>query len=456
MAKAIRYFDKSQTFFDGTEIAAGYYLYQYQAGTTTSANTYTTASKGTANSNPMVLDSDGRLAQDVYIDQSMKFILSDTNAVNPPTSIIFTIDNAVASDQVWATASKTTDYTVLESDRDKLINVDASSAGVTITLLAAATAGDGFRVCIKKVDSSSNAVTIDADGSETIDGSTTSAMSAQYDATFLMCDGSSWHIFTPAISSIQSFLDSNGNEMMVFSTTSSAVNHIQVKNAATGSGPIISAVGDNTNVDLNLDSKGTGVISATAAALVVDNGATGPGEIRLVEDSDNGSNYIGFKAPSSVTSSVSHILPDGAGSSGQFLSTNGSGTLSWVTPAQRATQSAIEAGTDEATYISPDRIKFDRGVAKLTGVVDNNGNLQAGSYNITSVVDTGTGVVTVTIATDFSSTLYIPLIVSEALVLRVLTVSSMAAGSIQINSFDSGGSAADSSAYRMAFFGDFA
>lgn len=47
------------------------------------------------------------------------------------------------------------------------------------------------------------------------------------------------------------------------------------------------------------------------------------------EESDGGSNYIGFQAPASVTSDVTFILPDGDGTSGQALKTDGAGTLSW-------------------------------------------------------------------------------------------------------------------------------
>jgi len=53
-------------------------------------------------------------------------------------------------------------------------------------------------------------------------------------------------------------------------------------------------------------------------------------EIRLSEDTDNGTNYMGIKAPSAVTSSVTLTLPDGAGSANQVLTTDGSGTLSWA------------------------------------------------------------------------------------------------------------------------------
>lgn len=43
------------------------------------------------------------------------------------------------------------------------------------------------------------------------------------------------------------------------------------------------------------------------------------------------SNYLAFAAPSSVSTNVTWTLPGADGTSGQFLSTNGSGTLSWTT-----------------------------------------------------------------------------------------------------------------------------
>ena len=52
--------------------------------------------------------------------------------------------------------------------------------------------------------------------------------------------------------------DENGNEQIIFQTTSSAVNQIDVTNAATSNAPQISATGDDTNVNLKLAGKGTG------------------------------------------------------------------------------------------------------------------------------------------------------------------------------------------------------
>jgi hypothetical protein len=47
-------------------------------------------------------------------------------------------------------------------------------------------------------------------------------------------------------------------------------------------------------------------------------------------DSDS-SNYVSFQAPATVATNVAWTLPATDGGSGQFLSTNGSGTLSWAT-----------------------------------------------------------------------------------------------------------------------------
>ena len=65
-----------------------------------------------------------------------------------------------------------------------------------------------------------------------------------------------------------SILDTNGNELALLTATSSAVNEITLANAATGNGPIISSTGE-TNVDLNLNPKGTGVLKSATAAIKI-------------------------------------------------------------------------------------------------------------------------------------------------------------------------------------------
>jgi len=63
--------------------------------------------------------------------------------------------------------------------------------------------------------------------------------------------------------------DENDLEQIKFSTTASAVNEIQVKNAATGNAPAITATGDDTNIDLELAGKGTGVVTSGSSAVKV-------------------------------------------------------------------------------------------------------------------------------------------------------------------------------------------
>jgi len=59
-----------------------------------------------------------------------------------------------------------------------------------------------------------------------------------------------------------SILDTNGLQLALLTATSSAVNEITLANAATGNNPTIQASGDDTNIGLQLKTKGTGVIQA--------------------------------------------------------------------------------------------------------------------------------------------------------------------------------------------------
>jgi hypothetical protein len=60
--------------------------------------------------------------------------------------------------------------------------------------------------------------------------------------------------------------DANGAEQVIFQTTASAVNEVEITNAATGNGPIIGSSGE-TNVDLNLTPKGLGRVSLGAGSI---------------------------------------------------------------------------------------------------------------------------------------------------------------------------------------------
>ena len=169
--------------------------------------------------------------------------------------------------------------------------------------------------------------------------------------------------------------DENGNEQIIFQTTSSAVNQFDVTNAATGNAPKLSATGDDSNIDLELEAKGTGHLtvrgntnsgaiqfncennthgqiviaqphsagvtntltlpagsSSTLVSRVstdtltnktlttpvisagadIKNGATSAGFVKFFEDSDNGTNAVTLIGPAS-TSDVTVTLPSSAG-----------------------------------------------------------------------------------------------------------------------------------------------
>lgn len=86
------------------------------------------------------------------------------------------------------TTAAVTDYTIL---------VDASGGAVTINLPAVATlfnSPTGAVFVIKKIDASVNTVTVDGDGSETIDGATTQVLLAQWNSYTIQSNGTAWFI----------------------------------------------------------------------------------------------------------------------------------------------------------------------------------------------------------------------------------------------------------------------
>ncbi len=114
--------------------------------------------------------------------------------------------------------------------------------------------------------------------------------------------------------------DENANEQLIFETTGSAVNHIDITNAATGSGAQIGAVGGDSNLNLRLRPKGTGVIEAM--------GATNPGSIQL--NCENNSHGIKLTSPPHSSSQSYELkFPTGNVTADRFLkvaSITGSGT----------------------------------------------------------------------------------------------------------------------------------
>jgi hypothetical protein len=76
---------------------------------------------------------------------------------------------------------------------DYLVLCDATTGVVTLTLPAAA-ASQGRKLVAKKTDASANAVTVDGNGAETVDGAASVSITARYDSVSVISDGTTWWI----------------------------------------------------------------------------------------------------------------------------------------------------------------------------------------------------------------------------------------------------------------------
>jgi len=86
--------------------------------------------------------------------------------------------------------TKTIDYTALIGD---FILAVASTVNLTITL-PTAIGNIGKEINIKKIDSTSYSIIVDANGTQTIDGILTQIITGQYATMTIVSDGSNWFI----------------------------------------------------------------------------------------------------------------------------------------------------------------------------------------------------------------------------------------------------------------------
>ena len=107
---------------------------------------------------------------------------------------------------------------------------------------------------------------------------------------------------------------------------------------------------------------------------IVGNNASAGGQVKFNEATNNGSSFIGLKAPNQVTTTTTFTLPDGDGSAGQFMKTDGGGNLSFSTVNQYI-DLAGDTGTD--TYNTAETLTFAGGAGMDTVVTDNNVEIQA-------------------------------------------------------------------------------
>jgi hypothetical protein len=139
---------------------------------------------------------------------------------------------------------------------------------------------------------------------------------------------------------------------------------------------------------------------------------TGGSDLRFRE-TGGGTDYVAFQAPAAVTTSVTWTLPAADGASGEVLSTNGSGTLSWASAGSATTVTTNSDNTNTTRYIvlstsaqsgatlyvddTTGALSYNPSTAALTvtGDVNVNGGDLVTSASTASVFDTNATTLTV-------------------------------------------------------------
>lgn len=313
-------------------------LYTYEAGTSTPKDTFTDADEGTPNTNPVILDSNGQA--DVWLGSgSYKMVLDDAADVT-----IWTVDKISGDEQntfAGAVVSTATTYNVTVANNNNMI---IGTATLTLNLVAAVTAGEGFFIIVK--NDGSGTVTIDPNGTETINGATTLALDAGA-SCIAVCDGSNWKV--------AAYYDGNFENL------------------------------NATNIDALTSSGGKLRTNSDADCLTWGASDTAGVTINAELDMDTSNKIVNLADPTAAQDAVTKTYADGL--------------------IDIATQAEMEAETADK-LVAADKVVFSPVVAKAWCVFDGTAtgtNAPDAGYNVTNVTRNSAGNYTVNIDDNLSS-----------------------------------------------------
>jgi hypothetical protein len=255
-----------------------------------------------------------------------------------------------------------------------MIWLDTTSANYRLKMYDGAQSID-----VAIIDATNNVARVAVDSAATSYITATTAAQIKFviasvDTATIRSTGLQFNIASPYIG------DSSNNELISFTTTASAVNQINVANSATGTNPVISAVGNDANIGITLTPKGTGrtnigqlaldgtTITTTAAQLnfvagvtsaiqtqidgkapLTGTGTSGTWPISISGNAATaGSKSFGtFTAAGGVAyaTSTTALAAIGAGTAGQFLVSGGAGAPTWSSLSITDYQAFTASGT---------------------------------------------------------------------------------------------------------------
>ena len=240
---------------------------------------------------------------------------------------------------------------------------------------------------VRQEPGSGKAFTLGVDGSNEIKRITFTAAPANGASIYVINDKTS-NVSTVSptdLNGVELILDLDGDT----SLTADTDDRIDFKLANTDHIQLGTSSGDTT-IKIATDAKDLQFLQADGNKIFeindgnfvgVGGNSAAPGEIRIYEDSDNGSHYTGFKAGNN-TASVAYVLPTADGTSGYQLTTDGSGTLSWAA-AQIALandgNNRITTGTGSGGLNAEANLTFDGSTLTNAGATQLNSTLTVGA-----------------------------------------------------------------------------
>ena len=279
-------------------------------------------------------------------------------------------------------SAKTGAYTLTALDRSRTI--DATSGTWTLTLLAAATAGNGFFFALR--NSGTGVITIDGDGVESIDGEAT-ITALPGESLLLVCNGTAWKTVGRSLGGAIAF----SGELTPAQITA---NQNDYNPTGLASVSMLRLSSDASRIITGLQGGWKGRF------LTVHN--VGLQNIVLADESASSSAANRFALTGDLTLSPDQMVELQYDATSSRWRAAGSGGM------VAATQAEMEAAASNAVAVTPGRVQYHPGVAKAWVYITTLGGTVtvAASHNVSSVTDNAAGDFTTNFTTAFSSASY--------------------------------------------------
>ena len=247
---------------------------------------------------------------------------------------------------------------------------------------------------VRQEPGTGKAYTLDLDGNLKNKRITFSAAPASGAAIYVINDKTSnTTIISPTdLNGVEFILDADQDTSITADTDDridfklNGTDHIQL---GTSSGDTTIKIATDAKDLQFLQADGRNILEINDAGYVaLGNGATGSGQLRIYEDTDNGTNYSAFQV-GTQSADITYTLPTADGTSGFQLTTNGSGVLSWAA-AQIALandgNNRIVTGTGSAGLNAEAGLTYDGSTLAVTGAVTVSTNIDVdGTTNLDAV-----------------------------------------------------------------------